>query len=151
MLAVYASTRAAELAGVPWSEDEKAAFVAQQFAAQDRSYRAYDGISFDVVLVNGEPAGRLFVARWPQEIRVVDVALLPHARGRGVGGQLLAALLDEAADGGRRVSIHVESANPAKRLYARLGFERVSTPDGGIYELWEAAPTGAPGRSPAGR
>lgn len=140
LLAVYASTREQELALVPWSEQQKAAFVAQQFDAQDRHYRAQytEGMTYDVVLVDGEPAGRLYVGRWPGELRIVDVALLPAARGAGVGTRLLRALLDEAAADGRSVTIHVEPANPAKRLYERLGFELVS--DGEIYQFMRARP-----------
>jgi ribosomal protein S18 acetylase RimI-like enzyme len=69
------------------------------------------------------------------EIRLVDIALLPEHRGRGIGGALLRGLLDEGAVSGRRVSMHVERSNPALRLYERLGFERVK--DDGIYWLME--------------
>lgn len=151
LLAVYASTRARELAAVPWSNEQKAVFVAQQYEAQDRHYRTYENASFDVVLVDGEPAGRLLVARWPQEIRIMDIALLPQARGRGVGGRLITQLLDEAAGDGRAVSVHVEAENPAKRLYARLGFTLAEAVPGGIYERWEARPPSAAGRRPGAR
>ena len=81
---VYASTREEELARVPWTAEQKTAFVAIQFAAQSAHYAEhYAGMTADVVLVDGEPAGRLLVARWAQEIRIVDIALLPPFRGRG--------------------------------------------------------------------
>jgi ribosomal protein S18 acetylase RimI-like enzyme len=120
---VYASTRAAELAQVPWTDAQKEAFIAHQFTAQAAHYeRHYAGASFDVVLAGGEPAGRLYVARGAEEIRIVDIALLPAFRGRGIGTGLLRALLGEADAQGKRVSIHVEQSNPALRLYERLGF-----------------------------
>jgi ribosomal protein S18 acetylase RimI-like enzyme len=62
------------------------------------------------------------VLRAPGEIRVVDLALLPPWRGRGIGGRLLRELLAEAAAAGLPVRVHVERTNPALRLYARLGF-----------------------------
>jgi ribosomal protein S18 acetylase RimI-like enzyme len=143
--AVYASTREAELAQVPWDAEQKAAFVAHQFAAQSEHYRAhYDGLSTDVIVVDGERAGRLAVARWPAEIRIVDIALLPDFRGRGVGTGLLRGLLDEAAREGRKLSIHVERENPAARLYRRLGFVPVADVSGGVYRLWEAVPPPPP-------
>lgn len=139
LLRVYGSTRAQELALVPWSDAQKHAFVVQQFEAQDRHYRTqYADVSYDVVLVDGEPAGRLYVGRWPGELRIVDVALLPQARGAGVGTRLLRRLLDEAAATGRSVTIHVEPANPALRLYERLGFEVES--EGQIYQFMRARP-----------
>jgi GNAT superfamily N-acetyltransferase len=126
LLRVYASTRADELAPVPWDDEQKAAFVAQQFAAQTAHYAEhYEGMSADVIEVDGRPAGRLLVARWPEEIRVVDIALLPEYRGGGTGTGLLRDLIGEAAAAGKRLSIHVEVHNPAMRLYERLGFRAV--------------------------
>lgn len=142
LLAVYASTRTDELAILPWSDEQKAAFVAQQFAARSAQYAEhYSGASFEVVLVDGERAGRLIVARREGDIRIVDVALLPGYRGRGIGTQLLAPLIAEAEERGVPVALHVERHNPALRLYARLGFAPVS--DEGIYLRLERPPGGA--------
>jgi GNAT superfamily N-acetyltransferase len=83
---VYASTRAEELAVVPWAEPTKKAFLAQQFEPQDVHYRRhYPDASFEVIEVDGEPAGRLYVNRRDEEIRIIDIALLPGFRGRGIG------------------------------------------------------------------
>jgi len=132
LLRVYAGTRAEELAPVPWSPEEKAAFVAQQFAAQTIHYaKHYAGMSADVIVVDDQPAGRLLVDRWPDEIRIVDISLLPAVRGRGVGSMLLRGLIDEAAADGKRVSIHVERENRALSLYERLGFRRIG--EHGVY------------------
>jgi GNAT superfamily N-acetyltransferase len=129
---VYASTRADELAPLPWSAEQKAAFLAQQFAAQSAHYAEhYPDASFDVVLVDGEPAGRLIVARGVAEIRVVDIALLPEHRGRGIGTALLEPILAEADERGATVVVHVEQFNPAMRLYERLGF--VPAGEVGVY------------------
>ncbi len=139
LLHVYASTREGELAPLPWTNDERAAFIEQQFEAQDRHYREnYAGASLDVVECDGAPAGRLYVARWSDEIRIIDIALLPEFRGRGIGTRLLRGLLDEAARTRRRLSIHVEKHNPALRLYSRLGFAPIA--DRGVYLLMEATP-----------
>jgi ribosomal protein S18 acetylase RimI-like enzyme len=123
LLRVYAGTRAEELAPVPWTEEQKAAFVAQQFAAQTAHYaQHYAGMTAHVILIGGEPAGRLLVARWAKEIRIVDIAILPELRGTGAGSALLEDLLAEGAAAGKRVSIHVERENRALGLYERLGF-----------------------------
>lgn len=139
LLSVYASTREEELAPVPWTDDEKAAFVTMQFAAQSAHYaQHYAGMTSDVVLVDGEPAGRLLVARRREEIRIVDISLLPAFRGRGLGRALLAELMDEATEAGRRLSIHVERENRALGLYERLGFSAVG--EHGVYlrMQWDA-------------
>jgi GNAT superfamily N-acetyltransferase len=136
---VYASTREEELRPVPWSAEQKAAFLHQQFTAQHVHYTThYADASFDVVTVDGTAAGRLIVDRRADELRIVDIALLPEFRGAGVGTRLLRRLLDEAA--GRRVpvTIHVERENPAMHLYARLGFAPAH--DAGVYVLMRREP-----------
>ena len=139
LLAVYASTRAAELAQVQWAPGAREAFLRQQFEAQDAYYREYyAGASFDVIEVDGRAAGRLYVDRWPYEIRIVDVALLPEFRGRGIGERLLRELIAEAEASGRSLTIHVEQGNPARRLYERLGFVPVA--ERGHNTLMSAGP-----------
>jgi ribosomal protein S18 acetylase RimI-like enzyme len=136
---VYASTRAEELAVVPWDDVQKEAFLRQQFDAQDAWWHEnYAEASFDVILVDGEPAGRLYVHRGPSEIRIVDIALLPEHRGSGVGTRLLDDLLAEGDAGAKNVTIHVERMNPALRLYERLGFALAE--DKGVYLFLERPP-----------
>ena len=137
LLQVYASTREEELQLVDWSADQKAAFVRAQFEAQDTEYRRnYPDASFDVVEIDSEPAGRLYVDRRADDIRIVDITLLPTYRGRGIGTALLRGLLAEAAASGKRLSIHVEVHNPARALYERLGF--VPIEERGVYLLMAA-------------
>jgi ribosomal protein S18 acetylase RimI-like enzyme len=140
LLQVYGSTRAEELALLPWTDAQKSGFVAHQFEAQDAHYRKhYDAAAFDVIEVDGEPAGRLYVHRGPREIRIVDIALLPAFRRRGLGTRLLGDLIAEADRGGRKLSIHVEMSNPARRLYERLGFRPAG--EHGVHVLMERPPT----------
>jgi ribosomal protein S18 acetylase RimI-like enzyme len=136
---VYASTRAEELAVVPWDYVQKEAFLRQQFGAQDSYYREhYPTASFDVIVRDGVEVGRLYVDRWADEIRIIDIALLPEYRNRGVGTTLLCRLMDEGRQSSRTLSIHVEQFNPARRLYERLGFEYRE--DRGVYLLMEWTP-----------
>jgi ribosomal protein S18 acetylase RimI-like enzyme len=156
---VYASTRAGEMVLVDWTPEQKDAFLRMQFRAQSQYYREhYVGASFQMILLGDGPVGRLYVARWEREIRIMDIALLPEYCGRGIGSALLRTLLAEGQATGRRVSIHVECNNPALRLYTRLGFRHVG--DHGIYYLMEwsgnadtcspAAGAAGPGMSPEG-
>ena len=129
LVALYASTREQELAQQPWTDEQRAAFIEHQFAAQDTHYRAhYDGATLDVIEIDGRRAGRLYVHRGPSDVRVMDIALMPAFRGRGIGGRLLEGLREEARASGRKLSIHVEEANPARRLYERVGLRVVSAP-----------------------
>jgi ribosomal protein S18 acetylase RimI-like enzyme len=136
---LYASTREEELAQVEWPEGARETFVEQQFAAQDHHYRAnYPGATLDVIEVDGSPAGRLYVHRGPSDIRIMDIALAPGFRGRGIGTSLLRSLMDEADESARKLSIHVEQNNPARSLYDRLGFLPAS--EHGVYVLMERPP-----------
>jgi ribosomal protein S18 acetylase RimI-like enzyme len=139
LLEVYASTRAGELALVPWDEPAKRAFVEQQFTAQELHYaRHFPDASVSVIEIDGVPAGRLFVDRREREVHVVDISLLPAFRGRGAGSALLRELIEEAEASGRAVSIHVELDNPARSLYDRLGFLPVR--EEGLHVLMERPP-----------
>ncbi|MDB4917269.1 MAG: Acetyltransferase, family [Gemmatimonadetes bacterium] len=143
LFGLYASTRAEELAPVPWTEEQKTGFLLHQFNAQTSWWTEnYVGATFDVIEVEGERAGRLYVHRTPAVHAIVDIALLPRFRGRGLGTHLLEAVIAEAEGESRSVRIHVEMMNPARRLYARMGF--VGIEDKGVYLLMERAPR-APG------
>jgi ribosomal protein S18 acetylase RimI-like enzyme len=136
---VYAGTREEELAVVPWSDDEKHEFLQMQFAAQHQYYQEqFADAQFDVIVADDEAVGRLYVDRREEEHRIVDIALLPEYRGRGIGGRILKDLLDEATAAGKPVRIHVERNNPALHLYHRLGF--LQTSDAGVYLLMEWTP-----------
>jgi ribosomal protein S18 acetylase RimI-like enzyme len=136
---VYASTRIEELAAVPWSDEQRQAFLTQQFQAQSIDYAAnFADASFDVVLVDGEPGGRMIVARRAGELKLIDIALLPEHRGRGIGTRLIRPLLEEADERGVKVTIYVERASRALGLYGRLGFEPVQ--DTGVYLRMERRP-----------
>ena len=136
---VYANTRYEELAPLQWPPEQIESFLRMQFRAQDTYYREhFAGAAFDVILCAGEPVGRLYVDRRPDEIRIVDIALLPECRGNGLGARLLTDLLAEAAGAGLPVRIHVEVHNSARHLYQRLGFVRTGTT--GVYDLMEWRP-----------
>ena len=136
LVGLYGSTRDDELSQVAWPPGQREAFVRMQFTAQDTEYRRHNPHgSFDVIEVAGRPVGRLIVDRRPGDLRIVDISLLPEARGAGIGSQLVGDLVDEARGAGCIVSIHVEVHNRAAELYARLGFTVAA--DLGVYRRME--------------
>lgn len=139
LLEVYASTREEELKVTGWTPEQKHEFCLMQGQAQLAHYRRhYPSASYEVIEVGGTPVGRLFVDRWPAEIRIMDIALLSRHRGRGTGTWLLERLRAEAKASSKKLSIHVERMNPALRLYFRLGFGLAE--DKGVYYLMEWLP-----------
>jgi GNAT superfamily N-acetyltransferase len=140
LLRLYWTTRAEEMAMVTdWTDEQKDAFVRMQFQAQHAWYQEHYGdAQFDLILADGIPAGRLYVHRRADEIRLVDISLLPEYRSGGIGTALLNELFAESAESGKPVTIHVEKYNPALRLYERLGFVPVA--DRGVYLLLKRSP-----------
>lgn len=136
---LYGSTRADEMRHFPFNDDEKAAFLDQQFAAQYEHYRVhYPTCERNIIEREGRAIGRLWIDEWKDQIRLVDIALLPEARGIGIGTTLVERILDRGRAAGKPVTIHVEGFNPALRLYQRLGFQHVDT--NGVYYLMKWTP-----------
>ena len=139
LLEVYAGTRAAELDLTPWNAEQRLSFVQAQFAARQQHYRSYyPDAAHDIILLQGRPVGCLYVARGPEDIRVLDLTILPGHQKAGIGTHLLQQVMAEAASAGKTVSLHVESFNPALPLFARLGF--YTKEDKGVYILFEWRP-----------
>ena len=134
---LYASTREDELkALMDWSEQQKKEFLEQQFQAQHTFYQQeFKKAEFSLIIMNNQPIGRLYLDRRKDEIRIIDIALLPAYRGMGIGRQLMEGVLGEGKKRGLPVRIHVERNNPAMRLYDKLGFKKLE--DKGVYFFME--------------
>ncbi len=136
---VYASTRAAEMALVNWTDAQKEAFVRFQFDAQHRYYQEnYSDAHFDMIMQEEQPVGRLYVQRLPDTLLIVDITVLPEYQRHGIGTTLLRTLIAESERTGQSIQIHVEQFNPALHWYERLGFVSISLD--GIYYRMERQP-----------
>jgi ribosomal protein S18 acetylase RimI-like enzyme len=142
LLELYAGTREQELSVTDWTPEQKFAFCAMQFHAQDVFYREnYPGAELSIILAGDERAGRLYIHRRPKEIRLMDIAVAANHRNRGIGTEFLGRLIGEATAACLPLTIHVEQLNPALRLYERLGFKKVG--ENSVYFLMEYLPPGA--------
>lgn len=140
--ALYEMQRAAELAPVAWDDAAKAAFLDQQFAAQQAHYAA-NRPTADFLIVtarDGAAIGRLYVDRTTDPWRLAELALLPGASRRGIGTVLVRWLLAAAADAGASgVDLHVAIDNEAAAaFYRRLGFAEVPSSVGSHARLHRA-------------
>jgi len=139
LLEIYASTRADEMAIVPWPKEQQEQFVKMQFTAQQQHYRKlYPDASHDIIMAHDRPVGRLYVARLTERIEILDVTLLPPERNAGIGSYLIKGLMDEATRTARPLRVYVESFNRSLRLFKRLGFARMA--QDGIYVQLEWRP-----------
>ena len=139
LLALYASTRADELARTGWSAETRQVFVQMQYAAQHADYLRRHPDSRCQVIESGDvPVGRLWFARDGHSLHVLDLSLIPALRGQGIGGACLRRVLDEAGLDGLDVRLHVAVGNPARRLYERLGFVAAGLP--GLHQAMTWTP-----------
>ena len=124
-LVATARTDAAHLAAFPGAERES--LLRNQFELQRAHYRkAYPDSQHDIILVEGDRVGRLWIDWDEKELRGLDIALLPHRQRAGLGTRIVEDLQAQAAERGVPMTICVEHNNPsAKRLYLRLGFQDV--------------------------
>jgi GNAT superfamily N-acetyltransferase len=143
LFALYASTRADELALWGWDDAQRRAFLEMQFRAHRLHYADIGpALRSRIVLHQGQPIGRIATVASAEAINLADIALLPEYRGRGIGGALIRAELAAASAAGLPLTLHVLRQNPAARLYARLGF--VVVEDDGLYLQMFAAPLSRP-------
>lgn len=122
---LYATTRAEEMAQVPWPDAAKRAFLDQQFELQHRHYLShYDDADFLAVEQGGRgPVGRFCLLRSAPDYLLVDISLFPALRGNGLGSALIDHSQRHAATLGRGMRLHVLEVNAgARRLYQQLGF-----------------------------
>ena len=138
---VYCTTSEQEMAMVPWSDEQKEAFLRMQFSAQQTDYdkRFADGRQ-SVIVVDDVKVGRLHTLELEEEIKILDITVLPQHRTKGTATSLLNDLLDQARGSGKRVLVYVEIFNPSLGFFEKRGFQKVM--DEGIYYLleWRAGP-----------
>ncbi len=140
VVGLYASTRADELAPVPWPVQAKADFLRSQCELQRDHYRRYyPGANFLIIERNGVPIGRFYVHETASEIRLMDIVLAHGERGKGIGTPLIVKLLESAETRGVAVTLHVEPDNPAQRMYARLGFRFIEERGAYHFLRWDPA------------
>lgn len=125
IIRLYRSTREKELKLTNWPEVQKDLFVTMQSTAQLAEYRQrYPDADWQVIVFEKNDAGRLYTWEGPDEIRLIDITLLPAFRGKGIGTFILGELIRRSAMTHKKISLHVDPSNPALQLYLRLGFTR---------------------------
>jgi ribosomal protein S18 acetylase RimI-like enzyme len=142
---LYASTRQEELDSWGWPPALRAGFLQMQFKASQGYQASFPQAEFQIILLNGQVAGRLVVNRTPEELRVVDFALVPERRNAGLGSTVLQRVIAEAAAARKPIRLRVLKGNRAQRFYERLGFVCIGESELHREMEWRAPdrPTGA--------
>ena len=141
ILSVYASTRAEELQRVPWSAEQKEAFVRMQFVSQKEHYAAaFPQARHAVICLEEMAVGRIYLDHSDDRFHILDVTVLPQYRNQGIGSVLLGRILEEAGQSGKAVTIYVETFSPSIRLFERLGFQKAQEQGFQFLMKWQAKP-----------
>lgn len=113
------------------------ALLDQQWQLQQRIFASdYPGAHTELILLDGEPIGVLTLDEGPRSLRIVEIGLELHQRGRGVGERLLREVIAHADRQGKTLELAVMRHNPAVRLYQRLGFKSLTVaPDEAQWQM----------------
>ena len=127
--------------------------IEMQFHAQHEHYRThFPNADFDIILLNDKPIGRLYAnnslsdkhspntSQFENELRLIDIALLPEFRNCGIGACLIRELQDRAVSLRLPVRLRVEPNNPALRLYERMGFRCIADEGINLHLEWSCGP-----------
>lgn len=136
---VYRSTREQELSQINWAKEQTDRFTEFQFSAQHSYYlHKFPGMEMKLIRVNSEKVGRLYTWQTSDEIRIVDISLLPGFQNRGIGTAIIQQLITESEQKEKKLSLHVEHQNRALRLYERFDFKKEG--EEGTYIYMERLP-----------
>jgi ribosomal protein S18 acetylase RimI-like enzyme len=141
---LFCESRPAEFALLRLDPTSYEQLMSFQFQAQTVSYRAnFPDARFDIIELDGTPIGRIVVNRPGAVVHIVDQAIVPPLRNRGLGTAIMKALMHEAAASGLPMRLKVASTNdPSMRLYLRLGFVPILS-DPLYIEMEWPAPAGS--------
>jgi ribosomal protein S18 acetylase RimI-like enzyme len=142
LLQVYISTRLEELRASGLSPEQQLLFLQSQFQLQHRHYQQHFRLAqFQIVSVNGQDAGRLYYGWEGEDLRLIDIAILPVHRHRGIGTILIKELMRQAAAHAGSLVLRVEMNNPARDWYIKLGF--IAGIHDGLYQQMQWREVGA--------
>jgi ribosomal protein S18 acetylase RimI-like enzyme len=135
LFALFKDVRSAEFAQAPLAPAQLDMLINIQYAGQKQSYGAQYPGGNDIVLLDGQPIGRMWLYQGPSEHHLVDISLTAEFRNRGIGAALLTEAIAAARAAGVRLCCSVAATNYGSlRFHQRLGFQIVGQ-DEVYYDL----------------
>jgi ribosomal protein S18 acetylase RimI-like enzyme len=135
LFALFRAVRSAEFAQAGLGPAHLDLLMKIQHAGQKQSYGAQYPGGHDIVLVDGKPAGRIWLYRGPREHHLADISLMPEFRNRGIGSALVKDAIAGARTAAVRLTCAVAATNGGSlRFHQRLGFQIVGQ-DEVYYDL----------------
>jgi len=130
---LFASSRSSNFESALLSEEGLAQLLDMQFEAQRRHYaRHYPKARSWLLVEVGEPVGRLIETSETDHLLLIDLAVAPSARRRGLATWMIGELAQKARADGLPLRCHVDPSNDALGLYTRLGFTKLGSEGGSL-------------------
>ncbi len=139
---LYSAVRAPEFELAPIPATQKEQLIRMQFRAQMSEYaQMYPNSCYHVVLLDGNPVGRLWVAPGNGELHLVDIAVHPKLQGKGIGTVLVQRVQQEAAKVRLPIRCCVFRFNTGSlRFHRRLGFSILREDQTHYHLEWRPVP-----------
>jgi RimJ/RimL family protein N-acetyltransferase len=124
---LFRTTAGRDLSLMPIDHAMKDALMRMQLASQAATYRAqFPTARFDIIEQGGVPIGRIVIDPGTTAGCIVDIALVPERRARGLGTAILAAVLEHFARRQQPVLCQVLAGNePSLRMCRHVGFRQI--------------------------
>ena len=135
LFALFRAVRLPEFAHAQLAPAHLDLLMNLQYNGQKTTYGAQYPEGNEIVLLDGEPIGRIWVYRGSDEHQLVDISLMPELRNRGIGAALVTEAIAGARAASARLTCSIAVTNPGSlRFHQRLGF-RITGGDEIYYEL----------------
>ncbi len=123
LYSLYATTREKEMAATGWADEQKLFFLNSQFQLQHNYYQSqFEQAEFKIIEMNEQSIGRLYYAWEDNDLRLIDIALVPSFQRHGIGSKLMHELMVLVKNREGNLLLHVDITNPVRAWYMRLGF-----------------------------
>lgn len=104
-------------------EEISSRILQMQYNAWEEMVRTrYSGSDDFIIMFDSERVGRVQFSETAEELRIINISILPLFQGEGIGTEILRKLLTDATRKKLQATLEVDKSNPAINLYRRLGF-----------------------------
>jgi ribosomal protein S18 acetylase RimI-like enzyme len=137
----FESSREAEFSLLGWPPEKVEELMRSQFELQTNGYSCtFPQADHLVIMLDGEPVGRVIVNESDVEIRMVDIAILTSFRRRGIGRSIVRMLMDVAEKARKPLRHQVYHGElDAIRFYFAMGYQVVESGEAAFKMEWQPA------------
>ena len=139
---LFSTSRAVEFAAMGLTGEQYRPLLEMQYRGRAMTCAAQypEAEDWIVCMEYGTAVGNYLLAGTSAGPRMIDLAVLPQWRGKGIGTQVLRQAAHRSAAAGEILSLRVMKGNQAMRLYTRVGFQVASEDETSCEMIWQPPP-----------